>query len=754
MFAGLLARRYIREQKRHSVLTVCSIAAALALMTMLFTCFSTAVGCARSIAVENGNYHLAVLDITKEQGMALSKAVGEDGSCKIKQIGQSAFAALITFDRYIDDRDVYIENIFSKARLSTKTTRYELNSTLIMLDMIDLNARAEMAELFALFYVFVIFFALALRLIIDTSFEVSSKERERQFGVLQSIGATPGQIVSIITYEGLLLSVIGIPVGVAAGVGLACIAYHAVLDSGLSEAYFTPEKAAELLHFHVSPLMLLIAGVTGLVWVMLSAYGTGMRIIRMSPMQAISARSNTVKKVGKHSLFGMLFGWKGKLAARNNKRQLKRFLITVISLTLSITLFSASDVMMKRMEEVFLEPLEEDVSICKDFDIKFPQGDNIAAISDPCRFIEPLQEIQDCGYFTDIDYCIFEIGRYEEENAENNAIAYIRYMCEESYNREFDGAPPVSYAELSAQNGYILMTDKNRETPERFRNLASVPLTVKDETNYTPEEYEALPPEQKERAKAYTYYDGEKKTSSVLFYYLEENSITDLTINYTAEKPGCYEGLNLNTLLFVSTTDAFANGEHERYGNGNISDTISCNVADEEQYREALHYLEQSPTLKLMFDLFGLRQKMIATFAAIRIGVTFIDLMIALIAIVNMVNILSTGILNRRNEIASMQCIGMTERQLYGMTIVECLQYALGAAVMASVLCGLLAFSTEMMMETMMVTKAEDMLSYALLLPRIAGSTMMAFIVALLASVLPLRRMQKTSLVEQMRTVD
>lgn len=60
-----------------------------------------------------------------------------------------------------------------------------------------------------------------MRLIIDTAFETSSKARERQFGVLQSIGATPRQIVKIITLEGTLLSVIGISLGLLCGIGVS-----------------------------------------------------------------------------------------------------------------------------------------------------------------------------------------------------------------------------------------------------------------------------------------------------------------------------------------------------------------------------------------------------------------------------------------------------------------------------------------------------------------------------------------------------
>lgn len=739
MFEHLLARKYILTQKRHSVLTVCSIAIALALMVMMFTCFSTLISCLRSVALDSNPYHITIANISKEQGIAISKEVGDDGSCKVRQIGQDEFAALIYFDKYIDDAGVYLGKLLRSAGLTEKTANFNVNGYLMMLDMIDLSSRASMVQYFAMFYVFVIFVAITLRLIIDTAFEVSSKERERQFGVLQSIGATPSQIVRIITFEGLLLSVIGIPIGTACGIGLAYAAFQAVIGSGLAEAFFTPEKAAELLHFHVSPLLTVIAAVTGLVWVLLSAYGTGMRIIRMSPMQAISNRSNTVKKVRKRSLSGLVFGWTGKLASRNNRRQPKRFLITVISLTLSIALFASFSVVIERMEAVLQEQFNYEGEEW-DLALTFIGDEN-----DPLSYREPLQEIKDCGYFKDIDYYVWKFGRFEAENPENNVQFGVQYLDEWSYNHLYNGNPPLSYDELNSLGGYMLMVQEGRYVPEQFRGMDSVPLLFKNISMITAEEYEALTEE--EQANVKTWSDGS--------YTLVKEITTDFPIGYVAEFPGFYDGWSRDYVFLVGTLDMFENGEYERYGDKfGVNQYVECHLADEEQYRETLRYVEDSPILQVDIDFYAARQRLQAAFASFRIGLTFLNLIVALIALVNMVNILSTSILNRRNELAAMQCIGMTERQLYRMTTVECLQYTLGAGIMALVLCGIIIMGTEAFLDSVEVTEMEDMLSYTSMLPRVGIAMVVSFIAALLASLIPLRGMQKTSLVEQLRQVD
>ena len=67
MFERHLAFRYIRAQKRHSVLTVFSIAIALSLMTLLFTAFSTYLGISRDAAYDAMPYHVKLMRLLPEE---------------------------------------------------------------------------------------------------------------------------------------------------------------------------------------------------------------------------------------------------------------------------------------------------------------------------------------------------------------------------------------------------------------------------------------------------------------------------------------------------------------------------------------------------------------------------------------------------------------------------------------------------------------------------------------------------------------
>lgn len=749
-----MARRYITEQKRHSVLTICSIAAALSLMTLLFTCLSTGLRIARDVSFDMQPSHLAIVGLTDEQLGIVTDFVGETGNITVvEENGEKT--AHIMFTEYIGENiSVYAENL---SELMGPVKEMNINSQLVFSDMIDLNSRADFAILFSMFFVVVLFFAVMLRLVIDTAFEISSKELERQFGVLQSVGATPSQIVKIITLEGLMLSAVGIPLGLILGTGFGYCVYRAVLSSGIAELYLTSEKVNELIHFHIDPLYLAMAAVTGLIWVLLSAYGTGMRVVKMSPIQAISNRSNTVKKVKRHSLFGMIFGWKGKMAARNNYRQPKRFIITVLSLTLSITLFSA----MKVITDIFEESLTE-LSMVEYFNsdlyIKYE-----GYYEDSTTYRDAMSELKNSGYFSSVTTDIWLVGRKHTAD-DTDYYADIIYRSPDEYAELFGGKPPVSYDELTESGGYCLLVPENEYAfAERVGEISVgdvLELEIVKNLMIFPDEYDSFSAEERQGIMPVLDDDG-----NTVYYVKHDSSICDFKITASGKSEKLYadfnrsysmhdeEGTPSQYILMVGTLDTYDSTFAE---NSDILRSIgfNCNVA-EDSYISAVGFIGNIPELKIDFDNFEIRRQVNTVITAVRIFFVSDIVLFSLIALVNMVNILSTSVLNRRSELASMQCIGMTDGQLYGMTLIECLQYALSAAVLSAIACTLLIYGTEQLMGYMQVTEYSYLVpDYFAPVPKILIASAVSFFVAMCSSFIPLMSMQKKPLVDMIRKVD
>ncbi len=55
--------------------------------------------------------------------------------------------------------------------------------------------------------------------LIYNAFSISVSERTRQFGLLSSVGATKKQLKKMVLFEAFVVSIVGIPLGIAAGIG-------------------------------------------------------------------------------------------------------------------------------------------------------------------------------------------------------------------------------------------------------------------------------------------------------------------------------------------------------------------------------------------------------------------------------------------------------------------------------------------------------------------------------------------------------
>ncbi len=784
MFEFLLARRYIKTQKRHSALTICSIIVAVTLMSMLFTGFATLLGCKRDAHYDQKPYHMCFIGVTYEQAETIEK-LPEVKSYNVKknEVGDGTYDVEVMFKKNsMKDSGAYLQEAArEKLGVSLQDAPYwvsahvDENTELMNDDLVDDGARFKFVQLLCIFYVFIVIIALTLRLIIDTAFEVSSKERERQFGLLQSVGATPKQIVRIMTAEGLMLSAVGVPIGIIIGIGCAYIAFKRIVGNGLADAFFTSDKAGDIVRFHISPLMLVIAAVTGLAWVLFSAYGTGMRVIKKSPVEAISARSNTVKKVRKHTVMGLLFGWVGKLTSRNARRQKKRFIITILSLTLSLAMFAGIGSVMNAVTDAVTGPLAE---MGRDFDMSLDYS-----CFDLTGYKKSVEYLEKSGYFSKYYYGITK----NAQALDSEKRYYVEYLSKDEFEASTYGKAPVTYEELRDSGSYLFITGAD-EPDESLRELELKVFEsiASDEVKKDFEERYAAAMAAKQEAEKNTadnagsdyedddddgwdpYRDGyielvkATKETCKQTNHTFKIAASCKTIKPDNKNPFMvteYDYYEKNQYkLLIATIDQYEAGEYKLYGNYTSPfSSFNVDIKSPEVYEKAVKYVKQNDSIDLWWDMFGELQKIRTTAGAYRIAANFVTGLIALIAIVNMVNIVSTGIINRRSELASMQCVGMTQGQLYKMAVIEGLQYTLVATVGAVALCLLGIFLTETLLiatEAMPPESRGKLLSYTDPVWRVLAASGFAFIVSVLAAVIPLRNMQKTSLIDQIRSVD
>ncbi len=172
--------------------------------------------------------------------------------------------------------------------------------------------------------------------VIKNSFTISVTERIREYGMLASIGATKKQIRKSVLFEGFLLGMIGIPLGIFSGI-LAVLVLVLLLNLILGEFIHNFEFVC-----HVPFIALLLSvGLSGIT-IYLSSIFPARRAAKIAPIEAIRGNAEVPlkrKNVKTPKLFKRIFSVGGDIAYKNLKRSRKKYRTTVVSLVVSIVMF-------------------------------------------------------------------------------------------------------------------------------------------------------------------------------------------------------------------------------------------------------------------------------------------------------------------------------------------------------------------------------------------------------------------------------
>lgn len=181
--------------------------------------------------------------------------------------------------------------------------------------------------------------------VISNVFRVSASERVTQFGVLKCVGATKKQITDTVMSESILLSAIGIPLGILAGLLLSFVGISIInhfLDELNSLVHIMINEITLTLSFVVSWKALLLSAMVCFLTVLLSAWLPAHKAAKTSALDCIRGTGEVKidhKQVHANPLIERIFGIEGTLAAKNIKRNRRNFRSTVIALAAGVILF-------------------------------------------------------------------------------------------------------------------------------------------------------------------------------------------------------------------------------------------------------------------------------------------------------------------------------------------------------------------------------------------------------------------------------
>ncbi len=503
--------------------------------------------------------------------------------------------------------------------------------------------------------------------LIYNAFTISLNERTRQFGILSSVGATAKQLRNSVLFEGLCIGVVGIPIGVIAGIGSIGLVISAVARNFGSIAYSTVP-----LTLTVSATVIVVTAAVSMVTILISAYIPARKAASTPVMENIS-QTNEVKIESKavktSKLTERIYGLEGTLALKNFKRNKRRYRSIVLSLILSVVLFISASAFV-----TYLKQFSEQSAVFTDYDIGFATQD-----MDDSEMLQLYGKLKTADGVYESSYQA--LMKYScTAKASELSDYYWEYAGSHSPDETVNLPMDIQFLEDSAYLNIIkgLGLPAEEYTGQNAKMIAVAKLTSHMKANREHEVDEPI----------------DMFTSS---------SMNFTVVPETNDKPEMEQGQNVS-ITFVDTVPPDTLPILENSGSKNpfffrvmvpYSLKQKFETHDTHAVIKGMTFRSKNPSqsvakMKAMiqgagittaeYNLYNLNKFLDENRNTIFIvnvfAYTFI-IMISLIAVANVFNTISTNIKLRRRELAMLRSVGMSERDFQKMMNFECVFYGM-----------------------------------------------------------------------------
>lgn len=231
--------------------------------------------------------------------------------------------------------DIYEDMPLIAEKLNIGSDDIEYHSTLLQKQFIYSKENGEQPMPIELLYgAIILIMCASLIMIIKNAFSFSMNTRIRQLGILQSVGATPKQLRTVMMQEALVLSIPSIVSGIAAGVGLDAL-FIKYANSFTSQIGLQGAK----LHYHI--VLFIATFAVTMLTVFVSIWLPARKLSKSESIELVKGQViKKVKRIKKYKLFSKLFGVEGELARKSIYVRRKEFRTATICLMLSFFVLS------------------------------------------------------------------------------------------------------------------------------------------------------------------------------------------------------------------------------------------------------------------------------------------------------------------------------------------------------------------------------------------------------------------------------
>lgn len=546
-----------------------------------------------------------------------------------------------------DMSNVISDEISPEDQQTSGINGYSFNTTLLAMKGYG-GSDGTNVMIFSLAVIIIIIVMLASVFVIRNSFAISITEKTSMYGMLASVGATKRQIRRNVLFEGFILGLIGIPLGILLGLGVNAILIailNSVLGDMLSGATFV---------FVTPTIPIICAIVLSAVTIFLSSFFIALRASRIPPLVAIRGNKDIKVKNNKpyrtSKLTKKLFGVGGEIASKSLKRSRKKYRTTVISIVVSVAMFIA-------------------VSAFMDYGMTFTEhyygnADYSYMVTgidaNQAQTIEKMPEIE--NYLTvGLQYGYVSADVPVNECGEN--FLYDNADGTKSFGAEFLEFEHDTFVQICKE----LKLDYNEVKGGVLAYSKVTPDYGEGSRSYD----EPVPLYGKDAPTKFIVYGNDEEGNELKTGKLRVASLFDEIPKSADSVIG--EGTIFGQGLIIGEQGVISS----QVGKDGCAVTLYANTSDHTSLTNRIESMEGADDSIYIYDYEEIVRQFNAVMLIVGIFVYGFIGVISLIGLTNIFNTISTNMQLRSKEFASLKSIGMTKKEFNRMIRLESLMYGI-----------------------------------------------------------------------------
>ena len=463
----------------------------------------------------------------------------------------------------------------------------------------------------------------------------------------------------------------------------------------------------------------------------MASFGPAKKAGRVSPINIIKGnKSNEKIKYYNGKIIRKVFGIEGWIAYKNIRKNSKRFIVTTLSLSISLIMFILFTTLnMKRIEE--LNYINKS---------SITHGEIYASSEDASEIEDKLNKIEGIGEKfiqarTGVSLLALDLNLISDEFKEIFSYEVDEFLSNvQIYGFDDNSLKEIGITDGLKENEVILVNSRSRyDENGKLKNINITNLKEGD-TFKVP-------------ASNFNEFHNEDYTESLLKDKAEDRYI-EFKVKKVIDKNPFEEGYNYNFTIIMGYTD-YEKVISELYLNKWIKFRYS-DMSNEELTEEASKAVreiadEYEETFNDLNEENKMQQQM---WTVINVFVYGFIVMVSLIGIVNVVNTISLNILLKKKEFGTLGTIGMTRMQLRKMVLLEGILHGVFSSIIGGGLSvGLVLYAIKI------IDFGFSVSSKIYWQPFVIGFTI-NLLVVFIDSLIPLNKLRKMSLVETIRNIE